>query len=126
MGVDWLSCNRCGSTFPDCGDFVRCSDDCYKEWCSEQCAEADGYTRATCKLGLSIDKEGFLEDDPRECPKHCNSNEEWMECDGCEYYIPTSCKYCRHEDYSDSELLEMALKMLDVSRNDLIEVLNCK
>lgn len=126
MGVDWLSCNNCGNTFPDCGDFVRCNDDCSKEWCSESCAKDDGYTKAKCKLGLDIDIEGFLEDDPSECPVYCNSSEEYMECDGCVNYIPTSCMYCRKEDYEDSELLNFALKMLDISRNDLIEAINCK
>jgi hypothetical protein len=41
MGVDFLVCKLCGDTFPDCGDFVRC--DCYCKWCSDECAEKDGF-----------------------------------------------------------------------------------
>lgn len=126
MGVDWLSCERCRDTFPDCGDFVSCGDECCKHWCSNECVGKDGYTLAYCKLGLDISSEGFLEDDPDKCPKYCGKEEDYMDCDDCEHYVPTSCKYCRHEDYEDKELLEFALKMLDMSRNDLIEAINCK
>lgn len=41
MGVDFYSCKCCGSTFPDCGDFVGC--DCGRRWCDLDCAETDGY-----------------------------------------------------------------------------------
>lgn len=41
MGVDYYSCNFCGETFPDCGHYVNC--ECGYNWCSEECAEADGY-----------------------------------------------------------------------------------
>lgn len=41
MGVDWYSCNHCGGSFPDCGDFKMC--ECGYRWCSYECAEADGY-----------------------------------------------------------------------------------
>lgn len=125
MGVDFLVCERCGTTFADCGDFVRCGDDCGNRWCDEECAETDGYTRANCKLGLEVSEEGYLEDCKDECIKWKDSEEEWCECDGCENYTPTSCSYCRHEDYEDSELLKYALKMLDISRDDLIEAINC-
>lgn len=43
MGVDWYPCEHCGETFPDCGSYVYCNDDCYKRWCSDECAEADGF-----------------------------------------------------------------------------------
>jgi hypothetical protein len=41
MGVDWLGCDYCGETFPDCGDFVECG--CGNKWCDRVCAEGDGY-----------------------------------------------------------------------------------
>lgn len=52
MGVDWYSCEKCGDTFPDCGDYVRC-DSCGRHWCSDECAEAEGYIR-----GDDEDEEG--------------------------------------------------------------------
>ena len=44
MGVDYFSCVRCGETFPDCGYFECC--DCGNVWCSDECAEKDGFVRA--------------------------------------------------------------------------------
>lgn len=43
MGVDYLSCISCGDAFPDCGRFVRC--DCGNDWCSDKCADDDGFCR---------------------------------------------------------------------------------
>lgn len=43
MGVDLIPCSVCGEAFPDCGDYVRCNDDCFHRWCSDECAEKDGY-----------------------------------------------------------------------------------
>ena len=43
MGVDYEVCENCQDTFPDCGDYVMCG--CGKRWCSDSCAEADGYER---------------------------------------------------------------------------------
>lgn len=124
MGVDWLSCERCGETFPDCGDFVSCNDDCYKVWCCDECAKEDGFHRASCNLGLDISSEGYLEDDRDLCPKAKNSNKKYIDCDGCENYTPTSCKYCRNEDYEDCDLLEKAMELLNCDRQYLINRLN--
>lgn len=44
MGIDWFACNYCGDTFPDCGDWFIC-DECGTDWCSEECAKADGAMR---------------------------------------------------------------------------------
>lgn len=41
MGVDWLVCNECMDTFPDCGPYVSC--ECGNHWCSDKCAEKNGY-----------------------------------------------------------------------------------
>lgn len=41
MGVDFYACDWCGETFPDCGDYVSC--DCGRMWCSDECAENEGY-----------------------------------------------------------------------------------
>ena len=43
MSVDWYPCDVCGKTFPDCGDYVHCNDKCYHRWCSDECAEKDGF-----------------------------------------------------------------------------------
>lgn len=124
MGVDWLSCYRCGETFPDCGDFVSCNDDCCKTWCCYECAEEDGFHEASCKLDLDISSEGYLEDDRGKCPRAKDSDDEWINCDGCENYIPTGCKYCRNEDYEDCDLLEKAMELLNCDRQYLINKLN--
>lgn len=41
MGVDYEVCNNCSDTYPDCGYYVMC--ECGKRWCSDDCADADGY-----------------------------------------------------------------------------------
>jgi hypothetical protein len=41
MGIDWKTCNCCGDTFPDCGDYIRCK--CDTKWCGKKCAESEGY-----------------------------------------------------------------------------------
>lgn len=42
MGVDFKICKNCNDTFPDCGYYVYC-EGCGNKWCSDECAEADGY-----------------------------------------------------------------------------------
>ena len=123
MGVDWLSCDNCGDTFPDCGDFVSCHCDCSSRWCDERCAEGHGHVRATCKAGCDISSEGYLECGADICLKtkdNENYDDEYICCNGCENYIEESCKYCREEDYEDTDLLEKALELLNVTREDLI------
>jgi len=83
MGVDWLACNYCGETFPDCGHFVRC-EECGATWCSDECANEEGY----------------------------EYDEETGE---------QSCKWCREEDFTDSELLKEALSQLGMNREELVE-----
>lgn len=120
MGVDFYPCSRCGDTYCDCGDYVTCCEDalgCGRDWCSDECAEADGYIREHCKLDKEVEY--------RYCVEECKLSDDGC-CTECEHYVGASCKYCRHEDYEDKELLEFALKMLDMSRNDLIEAINCK
>jgi len=89
MGVDFYACDWCGETFPDCGDFVSCGG-CGKMWCSDECAEKDGFQRPD---------EDDLEEDP---------------------YAESSCKFCRDEDVADGELLKHCLLMLDISREDAV------
>jgi hypothetical protein len=43
MGVDFFFCHQCGESFPDCGDYVSCGDDCSNVWCSLDCACEEGY-----------------------------------------------------------------------------------
>ena len=124
MGVDWLSCNWCGETFPDCGDFVNCNDDCYKVWCCEKCAKEDGYVKAKCKIGLDISLYGYLEDDEEFCIKAKLSEDKYVDCDGCENYTSTGCAYCRNENYEDVDLLEKAMELLHCDRQFLINKLN--
>lgn len=53
MGIDYLSCKYCGDAFPDVIDYISCS--CGESWCSEECAEEDGFERKHCKLGKDTD-----------------------------------------------------------------------
>lgn len=92
MGVDFYACNYCGETFPDCGDFTMC--ECGTRWCCDGCAEAEGYQR---------EEDGFTPVGSR-----------WKQ--------ETSCQYCRQEDFADYELLNTALKLLDKTRSELIEL----
>lgn len=102
MGVDWYSCKSCEDTFCDCGDYVSC--ECGEHWCSDECAEADGYKRESCKLRYDVDD--------NECESSCYC---------CENHIESSCKYCREEDFSDEVLLDYALQKLGLPREDLIK-----
>jgi len=70
-----------------CGYYVSC--DCGRKWCSDECAEEDGW----------INEEENEDSD-----------------------VYRSCKYCREEDFEDSELLKYALKGLEVTRSELIDM----
>ena len=100
MSVDFFDCDVCGESVCECGDYVSC--DCGKQWCSDECAEEDGFKREGCKLGY---------EDNDECEKEC-----W----NCENQTEKSCKYCREDDFEDSELLEYALDCLGVNRELLL------
>ena len=66
MGVDFYSCSRCGETFPDCGDYVRC--DCWMKWCSDECAEKDGFVPDDEELSIECSCKFCREE---ELLKHC-------------------------------------------------------
>jgi len=104
MSIDYLSCKHCGEGFPDCCDYVGC--DCGESWCSDECAEEDGYKETTCDLNNDEDE--------------CNICEY---CEDCEYLIDSTstCKYCREEDFEDDKLLEFLLKQQNKTRNQLTE-----
>jgi hypothetical protein len=84
-----MACHRFEETFPDCGSYVSC--ECYRRWCSDECAKEDGF-------------------------KH----EEWEDIDGDEWES-RSCKHCRREDFTDTQLLEYVIKNSTVSREKLVE-----
>lgn len=118
MSVDFYACDRCGDTFCDCGDYVKCNEGkggCGRNWCDDECAEADGYKREYCKLGKEVDYTSPTED----C-EFVNGNK-YCGCDGCGNYVEESCSYCREEAFEDSALLDYALLKLDISKEDLIQ-----
>lgn len=92
-------------------------ESCYTSWCSEECATEEGYVREHCKKYLELDDRDLMEEYREE---HCD----YEDCCDCEYYEPDSCKYCRHEDYPDYILLEKALELLEMTREELIEKIN--
>lgn len=97
MGVDFLICNLCARTFPDCGDYVRCGEECWNKWCSEECAK----------------KEGWVRDRERE-----------DEGDGDD--LARTCKYCRNEDVDDTVLLKFLMKKCKTTRKKLLKELLAK
>lgn len=118
MSVDFLVCKNCGETFCDCGDYVGC--ECGEHWCSEEYAEADGYKREYCKLGCNKDN-----DKMDNCVKKEEyDKDEYVSCWNCENNIECSCNFCRNEDYNDITLLNKALSLLDMSREELIKRIN--
>lgn len=112
MGVDFYSCHYCEDTFPDCGEYVNC--ECGNHWCSMECAEEEGFVSQYCKLHPDLDDSELMDEYAR---KHCNRK---YCSDDCENYVLSSCKFCREEDYEDRELLEQALNLLNMSREELI------
>ena len=110
MGIDYLVCanKNCGEGFPDVRDYVSC--ECGKSWCSDECAEEDGFFNERCKLGYDIDD------------NTCD-----ISCWECKSLIESSCKYCRGEDFDDKELLEFLLWTSNIDREELInEYKRCK
>ncbi|MBM7836336.1 hypothetical protein [Clostridium sardiniense] len=123
MSVDYYACERCGDTYCDCGNYVSC-EGCGISWCSDECAEADGYIKEKCKLGLEV-CEQCLQDDKEDCIRKDQADEDkYINCCGCENYISESCKYCRNEDYKDDELLDIAMKYIECDRQFLIDLKN--
>lgn len=64
MGIDYLTCNNCGNTFNDCGDYVYC--DCGVNWCNDKCAKKDKYRykksteESSCKFCREEDFEDLI------------------------------------------------------------------
>lgn len=113
MGVDFYPCSNCGDTYCDCGDYITCNEDaggCGRDWCSDDCAIEDGYEKEHCKKGYDV---YYGEPDESDC--------EMDSCIECEYFVPDSCSYCRKELFEDSDLLEKALEMLGLTKEELIE-----
>lgn len=116
MSVEYYTCNNCGETFSDYGYYVSC-EDCETKWCCDKCAKEDGYIEEHCK---KYNVYGYHDlDDEREI-RGC----EYSYCNNCPEYVPDSCKYCRNEDYDDLTLLNKALELLHMSREELVEVYN--
>jgi len=105
MSVDFFDCTVCGESVCTCGDFERC--ECGRKWCSLECAYEDGFKENACKNGY-------------EDSDDCGSGLDCWDCDNNQE--EKSCKYCREEDFKDSILLEYALKGLEVTRQELIEM----
>lgn len=116
MSIDYYSCNNCGETFPDCGDYISC-EGCGTSWCCDECAEEDGYVAEHCK---KYDVYGYSDLDDERRIRDC----EYSYCNDCPEYVSDSCKYCRNEDYDDLTLLNKALEMLHMKREELVEVYN--
>lgn len=114
MSVDYYACDYCGDIFCDCGDYVSC--ECGKHWCSEECAEEDGFERGHC--GLNKDTDDGVPEEDCDFAKNGECNSWGYEC---EHWTKESCKYCRNEDFDDYKLLNFALEVLNVTREELIE-----
>ena len=115
MGVEFLVCRNCEETFCDCGDFVFC-ESCGAWWCSEDCANDDGYTKGKCGLGKYTDDGYPGEECEFAVDGRCDKYEK-----ECKYWIAQSCNFCRGEDYDDCDLLLKALDLLGMTREELIK-----
>lgn len=128
MSVDFLVCEHCGKTFCDCGSYV-CCEGCGEVWCSEECAEADGYEEAHCKLDIETE-DGYVNDNCEgfeDCVhKNKIDSDGEVSCCDCKVYAEESCNYCRKEDYEDSTLLDKAIELLNCDRQYLIDKINEK
>ena len=113
MSIDYYICKNCNDTFPDCGTYITC-ESCFTHWCSEECAEEDGYISEHCKAHPDLTDRDLME---MYREKNCN----YKDCCDCEYYEPDSYKYCRKEDFEDYELLEYAMELLNITREQLIQ-----
>lgn len=114
MSVDYYTCHKCEETFCDCGEYVSC--ECGNVWCSEECAEEDGFIAEHCK---KHDVYGWSDMNDERKIRGCD----YSYCsDSCPEYVRDSCKYCREEDYEDRFLLKKALEVLKISREDLIKI----
>jgi hypothetical protein len=96
MGVDFLVCNYCGDTFPDCGYYVSCrgcSDFHWiaRNWCCKECAKADGYKKEEYEIDDATVEE-------------------------------ISCKYCRKEDVEDSVLFDFLLRHFKLTRKKALKM----
>lgn len=116
MSVDYYSCNNCGETFSDCGSFVSC-ETCGTKWCCDECAEEDGYIAEHCK---KYDVYGYSDLGDERRIRGCK----YSYCCDCPEHVSDSCKYCRNEDYDDLTLLNKALELLQMSREELVEAVN--
>jgi len=94
MSVRFFDCAVCGTSVCDAGDYVSC--DCGREWCDYECASVDGFE----------EQEDYYDEE----------DEEYYECEE-----GSTCKYCRKEDFEDSELLEFAIEMYGTTRETLIQ-----
>lgn len=118
MGVDYYPCKRCGEVYCDCGYYVDCDEDaggCGRDWCSDECAKADGYIECSCKLDKDIDSNGYADE---EC-EHLEKGS--LCCHDCDHFVQASCKYCREEVFEDDEILKYALCLLNKTKEELID-----
>lgn len=114
MGVDYYSCNYCDGIFSDCGHYITYKT-CGTRWCSNECAEEDGWVDEHCNKYPVLDDRDLMEFYRK---KHC----EYKNCCDCEHYNPASCKYCREEDYTNYVLLDKALDLLAMTREELVGI----
>ena len=113
MGASYYTCHNCGYTFSDYGEFISC-EECGTRWCCEECAEEEGFVEGHC---TKYNVFGYRDLDDERRIRNC----EKKYCSDCEFYVPDSCKFCRKEDYEDYELLNKALELLGMNREDLIK-----
>lgn len=102
MGVSFYTCKACGTTFPDCGSYVSCSEDgngCGARFCSPECAQKD-------------DPE--LDPDEIDWEKYEALSEEEQKP------YRTTCSACRGDLENAENLLAFALTCLELSHSELV------
>lgn len=126
MGVDYLSCKKCGTAFPDVIDYVHC-ENCYEvnneytHWCCEECAELDGYKSSYC-THYDRDEEECTLIDEIDCVKKAG----YKDCASDDFCTIESCGYCRKENYTEEQLLEFMFEHFNITREEIIKLKNNK
>ena len=123
MSVDYNVCSYCEDTFCEGGGNPSCVEEgggCGRDWCSDECAKADGYIKEYCKLKRRI-VQGYPESEEHKCDLALKDRSGHLSCEECEGYVVESCSYCRNEAFEDGELLEYALSLVGMGKEELIK-----
>ena len=112
MSLAYYVCNHCGEIMVN-DVYEECSS-CERVWCSDECATKDGHNPVWCD---KYEEYGAHRISKLRKEHNCKTN-----CESCSYYVKESCDYCRGDNFDDIVLLENALYLLGISREQLCDI----